>query len=102
MRRPYVWAKVGGVAAFTLEAAQPPISETVPIAIQTERQRTEALVDYALAFLEEARAGLAIARELPGEASPDRLPEVLGRLRDHATEGDVRRRTNREMGKISV
>lgn len=66
-------------------------------AIAIERDRTEALVDYALAFLEEARAGLAVARELPGEAAPDRLPEVLERLRDQARQGDARRRTAREL-----
>ena len=62
-----------------------------------ERTRTIAVVDYALAFLEEARAGLALGRRLPGEARPDRLPEVLHRLRSHAAEGDARRRTQREM-----
>ncbi|MEZ4237499.1 MAG: hypothetical protein R3F59_15405 [Myxococcota bacterium] len=71
-------------------------------AIQIERGRTEALVDYALAFLEEARAGLAVARELPGEASPDRLPEVLHRLRASAQEGDARRRTARELGQMQA
>jgi hypothetical protein len=60
-------------------------------AIEVERGRTEAMVDYALAFLEEARAGLAVARELPGEAIPDRLPEVLGRLRTQAQDGNARR-----------
>jgi hypothetical protein len=70
-------------------------------AIAIERQRTEVLVDYAIAFLEEARAGLAVARELPGEAAPDRLPEVLDRLRSHAANGDARRRTAREMGQMS-
>ncbi len=70
-------------------------------AIRVERGRTEALVDYALAFLEEARAGLAVARELPGEAIPDRLPEVLGRLRTQARDGDARRRTARELDRLS-
>ncbi len=68
--------------------------------IKTESQRTEALVDYALAFLEEARAGLAIARRLPGEALPDRLPEVLQRLRSHTQAGDARRRTARELSSL--
>lgn len=71
-------------------------------AISTERNRTDALVDYALAFLEEARAGLAVARELPGETVPDRLPEVLHRLRNQAREGDARRRTARELGAMEV
>lgn len=71
-------------------------------ALHQERRRTEALVDYALAFLEEASAGLALARQLPGEASPDRLPEVLHRLRDHAEAGDVRRKTHRELAELQV
>lgn len=71
-------------------------------AIGIERGRTDALVDYALAFLEEARAGLAVARELPGETTPDRLPEVLHRLRSSAQEGDARRRTARELGSMQV
>jgi hypothetical protein len=71
-------------------------------AIRTERSRTDALVDYALAFLEEARAGLAVARELPGEATPDRLPEVLHRLRQNAQDGDTRRRTAREVDAITA
>lgn len=70
-------------------------------AIEVERGRNEADVDYALAFLEEARAGLAVSRELPGESVPDRLNEVLGRLRRKYQEGDARRRTLREMGRIS-
>jgi len=65
--------------------------------IRIERDRTEALVEYALAFLEEARAGLIVARQLPGEAVPDRLGEVLDRLRSQARAGDARRRTAREM-----
>lgn len=70
--------------------------------LSRERRRTEALVEYALAFLEEASAGLALARELPGEASPDRLPEVLRRLRDHAEAGDARRATQRELDVLQV
>ena len=69
--------------------------------IEVEINRNEALVDYALAFLEESRAGLAVARELPGETMPDRLDEVLHRLREHAQEGDARRRTARELGTIT-
>ncbi|MCB9676009.1 MAG: hypothetical protein H6737_12880 [Alphaproteobacteria bacterium] len=66
--------------------------------IDVEIRRNDALVEYALAFLEEARAGLAVARELPGETMPERLDEVLGRLRSHAKEGDTRRKTAREVG----
>lgn len=66
-------------------------------AIAVERDRTAALVDYALAFLEEARAGVALAQPHAGDALPDRLPEVLDRLREHAREGELRRRSTREL-----
>ncbi len=62
-----------------------------------ERRRNEALVEYATAFLEEARASLAIAQELPGETVPEKLPEVLDRLRGQAVSGDARRATRREL-----
>jgi hypothetical protein len=64
---------------------------------EIERVHTEALVDYALAYLEEARAGLALARDLPGDAMPEGLREVLERLRSSADEGNARRRTAREL-----
>ncbi len=70
-------------------------------AIDTERRRTEALVEYATAFLEEARAGLVVASELPGEAAPDRLDEVLHRLRTHAAAGNARRDSVREINRVS-
>ena len=62
-----------------------------------ERERTAALMDYALAFLEQARAGLALSRLQPGENTPERLTDVLGRLRAHTVEGDARRRTARQL-----
>lgn len=65
-----------------------------------ERERTAALAEYASAYLEEARAGLALARVLPGEHVPDRLGDVLGRLRSHAAASDARRRTARELGEL--
>ena len=91
--------------AFTVERRQATAQHLERLlehreAIVTERGRTNALADYALAFLEEARAGLAVARELPGEAVPDRLVEVLGRLRTQAREGDNRRRTQRELEQL--
>ncbi len=70
-------------------------------AIQVEADRTGALVDYALAYLEEARAGLILGRRLAGDAAPTRLAEVLGRLREHAAEGDARRRTAREVSAMA-
>jgi len=66
-------------------------------AIALELERTRALIDYALAFLEQARAGLTLARVRPGEGMPDRLTEVLGRLRSQTAEGDARRRTARQL-----
>ncbi|MCK6525353.1 hypothetical protein L6R49_28440 [Myxococcota bacterium] len=68
--------------------------------VELERRRTESLQEYALAYLEEARMGLVLARALPGERSPDRLDEVLMRLREHAKDGDNRRRTAREVQKV--
>jgi len=65
--------------------------------LNTERQRTQALSDYATAFLEEARMGLAISKPLPGESAPERLPEVLARLRENASSADARRKTAREL-----
>lgn len=66
-------------------------------ALATERARTASLQEYALAFLEEARTGLAVARVLPGERAPEHLSDVLARLRTHANEGGARRQTAREM-----
>ncbi len=71
-------------------------------AIEVEIGRNEALVDYALAFLEEARAGLVVARELPGDTIPERLDEVLSRLRSHAAEGDARRRSARALQRAEL
>lgn len=65
--------------------------------IGVERERVASLQDYALAYLEEARVGLTLARALPGEQAPGRLDEVLDRLREHAVEGDTRRATAREV-----
>ena len=65
-----------------------------------EERRNGALVDYALAFLEEARSGLTLSQQLPGEASPDQLPEVLDRLRTQAADGSARRKTAREVHRL--
>jgi hypothetical protein len=67
-------------------------------ALAIERDRTGALLDYALAFLEEARAGLAVARIQPGHEIPERLHDVLGRLRSYAHERNVERTTAAEVG----
>ncbi len=65
--------------------------------LSLEQKRCSSLQEYALAYLEEARMGLALARTLPGEATPGRLGEVLGKLRGHARDGDARRKTAREI-----
>ncbi len=62
-----------------------------------ERARSESLQTYALAYLEEARAGLAVARRLPGEHTPEALESVLARLREHAADRSSRRDAAREL-----
>lgn len=66
-----------------------------------ERTRSAALSEYASAYLEEARASLALARLQPGDHAPPRLDDVLGRLRAHAAEQDALRRTAREVGSLA-
>lgn len=95
------------VDAFTRERRQATADHLLRLlehraVIDVEVGRTEAVVDYALAFLEESRAGLAVARELPGETVPERLDEVLRRLRSHAAEGDARRQSAREVSAVSA
>lgn len=70
-------------------------------ALATERTRTAALSDYALAFLEEARAGLTLARMQPGDHTPVGLQDVLDRLRTQGAEREARRQTAREVGVLS-
>ena len=62
-----------------------------------ERARTESLQEYALACLEEARAGLSLARLQPGDHTPESLDAVLDKLRRHAAESGARRATAREL-----
>jgi hypothetical protein len=66
-------------------------------ALALERQRTESLVDYALATLAEARAGLAFSRRGIGAPAPEGIDQVLQRLRNHATAEAARRDTAREL-----
>ncbi len=66
-------------------------------ALALERQRTESLVEYALATLAEARAGLAFSRKGSGHPAPEGLDQVLHRLRTHATEQAAMRDTAREL-----
>jgi len=65
--------------------------------LREERTRNAALSDYASAYLEEARAGLALAQLQPGDRPPRGLRDVLSRLRSHGAERDARRRTAREV-----
>jgi hypothetical protein len=62
-----------------------------------EARRAEALVDYAIAFLEDARAGLVLGRLRPGADTPTQLSEVLRRLRSHAVEREAAVRTQHEL-----
>lgn len=70
-------------------------------AMRAERGRITALVDFALAYLEESRAGLVVALTLPGEFAPERLHEVLTRLRDSAQAGRLRRESAREINSVT-
>ncbi len=69
--------------------------------LSRERRRTEALRQYASVFLEEARAGLALARVSPGSHTPERLEDVLGRLRSYSEERGAHRRTAHEVVKLA-
>lgn len=66
-------------------------------ALALERERTESMIEYALATLEEARTGLAFARPLSGHTVPESLDGTLFRLRAHAADADIRRKTLREL-----
>jgi membrane associated rhomboid family serine protease len=70
-------------------------------ALAEEGARTSALADYAAAYLEEARAGLALAHLQPGDHAPPGLDDVLGKLREHSAERDARRRTAREVASVA-
>jgi len=71
-------------------------------ALALERQRTESLVEYALATLAEARAGLAFSRRGVGGPAPEGIDQVLQRLRAHATAEAARRDTARELEATAV
>lgn len=66
-------------------------------ALTAERARTAALQEYAVAWLEDARAGLALSRVLPGEDTPEQLDGVLDKLRQHATDRTAARRATQEL-----
>lgn|GEM_PF-2584161 len=70
-------------------------------ALTAEQARAAALSEFATAFLQEARAELTLARVQPGDASPDRLPEVLDRLRTYSADRALARQTRREVAAIA-
>ncbi len=70
--------------------------------IAAEDRRTEAMVEYALAFLEEARAGLALSRVQPEDQVPGRLADVLTRLRSHQHDQRAQRAAARELLSVGV
>ena len=67
------------------------------IALATELERTQALGHYALAWLEDAVAGLAVARNTPELAAPIDMSGVLERMRRHQRHHDAVRRTELEL-----
>ena len=69
-------------------------------ALVLERQRLIALIDYAAAYQEEARAGLVLARLKPGDYTPPRLDDVLTRLRSHSQRQLAQRATVREVAPL--
>jgi len=69
-------------------------------ALEAERARTAALAEFAMAFLEEARADLTMAQVQPGASRPDRLPEVLTRLRTYSADQALARQTSRELASL--
>ena len=66
-------------------------------ALALERQRTESLLEYAMATLAEARAGLAFTRKGSTGPAPEGLDQVLARLRAHADDEAARRDSLREL-----
>lgn len=66
-----------------------------------ERDRTQAAADHALAWLDHARARLALLTVSPRPGvSPD-LDEMLDQIRIHERQHEAHRRTSRDMGRWS-
>lgn len=70
--------------------------------LERERARAASLQEYAVAYLEEARAGLALAGWNHADAPPAQLDEVLTRLRAHSVDVGARRATERELAARSA
>jgi hypothetical protein len=65
--------------------------------IEIEVGRTHAMVGYAIAFLEEANASLTLAMTDPGSYVPERLPDVLFKLRTYASDQRVQKESTQEV-----
>lgn len=72
--------------------------EALRHAVQEERERTQAAADQALAWLDHARARLALITVSPNPGvSPD-LDDMLDQIRIHEREHEAHRRTSHDMG----
>jgi hypothetical protein len=71
-------------------------------AMELERRRSGSLVEYALAFLEEAQAALGLAMQTASQSRPARLSEVLLRLRTYSRDEMVRKQTLQEVSHLSA
>lgn len=69
-------------------------------ALVVEKERTESLVEYAMATLEEARTSLFYTRRVPGHPTPRGVDEVLDRLRSYSAEETARRDAVRELEQV--
>lgn len=66
-----------------------------------EIERTEAMVEFANAFLEEVNASLYLSKTRNYSFQPDRLPDVLHRLRSHAIGESARSQTQIELATLN-
>jgi hypothetical protein len=66
-------------------------------AMCAERRRTQSLVEFALAALDECDASATLGAPLPSDRTPDRIPEVLAQLRAFTADRDARRRAWHEV-----
>lgn len=66
-----------------------------------EIERTEAMVEFANAFLEEVNASLYLSKTRNHSFQPERLPDVLHRLRNHALGESARSQTQIELATLN-
>lgn len=76
-------------AASSLRARQEDHVRT----LRVEAERTSALVEFALAWLDDAVASLTVAQRTAQVAAPIDMDRILARLRAHEREQDALRRT---------